>query len=202
MSRTFQGQWLTDISESVPSFAFLALLRSNVDLQTAGWIGLALAGAILLIFPLCKVRFNPILLGINVHLLLVTPVIVAVFHLGASEFGAMLTHHSYHGVLLTIFVVGLGLTLFSREGFIGQGGLSHSTNRKYSAILLIASLFAIAWSFLYSHGPLLGVALPTIALFALRRLLIARSIDSAKITGITAESGGAVITYDSEFDPY
>ncbi|WP_428698294.1 hypothetical protein [Stappia sp.] len=199
MSGSLQRQWLTDILESVPSFAFLALLRSNVDLETAGWIGATLAAAVLIVFRACKVRFNPILLGINIHLLLVTPIIVTVFRLGASETGETLTRYSYQGVLITIFLVGLMLTFVSREGFVGHERLSKSSVRKYSVLLLLATLAAIAWSFIYSNGALLGVALPIIALFALRRLLIARSFDSNN-SGVVAVSGGAMLTYGPEND--
>jgi hypothetical protein len=175
-------------------------LRSNVDLETAGWIGAALAAAVLIVFRACNVRFNPILLGINIHLLLVTPIIVTVFQLGASDVGETLTRYSYKGVLVTIFVVGLALTFLSRDGFIGHERPSDSTALRYSAVLLLASLAAIAWSFIYGDGAVLGVALPIIALFALRRLLIARLLDSYKIGGIAAVGGDAMFTHGSEYD--
>lgn len=200
MSASLQRQWLIDVIEGAPSLAFLALLRTNVDLEMSGCIGAALAAAVLIGFRACKVRFNPILLGINIHLLLVTPIIVTVFQLGASDTGQMLTRYSFQGVLVTIFVVGLALTILSREGFIGHEQLSKSSTFTYSGVLLFAALAAIAWSFLYSDGALVGVALPIIALFALRRLLIARSLDRNKINGVVAAGGGAMFTHGSEID--
>ena len=196
MLGSLQRQWLTDILESVPSLVFVALLRSNFNLEAAGWVGAGLSFFIIVIFIWHKVDFNPIFLGINIHLLLVTPIIVSTFQLGASEVGEVLTLYSYKGVLITIFVVGFALTCLSRKGFIDHEGLSKSTTRKYSVILLFASAAGIAWAFLYSDSALFGVGMPIIALFALRRLLIARSFDSNHTIGIAAVGTGTVSSYD------
>src|SRR5690242_470490 len=115
---TTYGEWFADVSENIPSVVFLTLLRLGVELEAAGWIGAALAAIILVGLPALGSRYNPILLGINVHLLAVTPLIVAVFWWGEPNFGEMLTHYSYQAVLVTIFIVGLVLTLSSKRGFI------------------------------------------------------------------------------------
>lgn len=200
MSGSFQRQWLTDILESTPSIVFFALLRSGIDLETAGWTAAALAAAVLLTFRAGRLRFNPILLGINTHLLLVTPVIVALHAFGAAEFGRELERMSFVGVLVTIFVVGLMLSLISRDGFVGQQGLSVSMVRRNSAVLLAGCLAAIAWSFLQGDNTLLGVALPVVLLFALRRLLIARSLDKHRIGSVGPAVGGAVLAGGVDFD--
>ena len=62
--------------------AFLALWQGQVGLQAAGWTGAVLAAAVLIGFRRYRVPYNPILLGINIHLLLATPVIVALFRMG------------------------------------------------------------------------------------------------------------------------
>jgi hypothetical protein len=201
VSRSLQREWLTDILESMPSLAFLALWRSSIDLEAAGWIGAALAASVLIGFRACKVRFNPILLGINIHLLVATPLIVAVFHLGAPALGKTLVAYSHKGVLVTIFVIGRALTLLSREGFMGFGGLSRSSVTTYSMVLLVASLAAIAWAFSYSGGAIVGIALPVMILFGLRRLLIARWRDgNSKMNELATAVGGAALAFDSGID--
>lgn len=200
MSRSLQRELLTEILESTPSLAFLALWRSSVDLETAGWVGAALAASVLIGFRALKMRFNPILLGINIHLLIVTPLIVAVFHLGVPGVGEILIDYSHNGVLITIFLTGCALTLLAREGFLGFEGLSRSSVTIYSVILLVASLAAVAWTFSYSGGAIVGIALPIMALFGLRRLLIARWLDgNRKLNGLAA-AGGATLTFDSSSD--
>lgn len=202
MPGSLQREWLTDILESAPSLVFLALLRSGINIEAAGWTGAALAAFVLIGFRLYRVRFNPILLGINIHLLIITPLIVTVFELGAPELGNTLVAYSHKAVLITIFLVGCALALLSREGFAGFEGLSPLTVRTYSAILLAASLAAIAWSFTFAEGAIVGIAVPIIALFGLRRLLIARWLDSNKqINGlIAAGGGGAMFTHESTID--
>jgi hypothetical protein len=121
-----------------------------------------------------RVWYNPILFGINVHLLVITPLIVTTFHFGAYELGRMLVASAHRGVLVTVFLVGCALTVFSRRGFIGIEGLPASRRWTYSFILLAASIAAIAWSFAFSGTAFVAIAIPMIALFGLRRLLIAR----------------------------
>lgn len=175
---------------------FLALWRSNVDMELAGWVGAALAAMVLVGFRVFRLRYNPILLGINVDLLVTTPLIVAVFHLGAHELGQTLVAYAHRGVFVAIFLVGCFLTIFSRHGFVGVEGLPASSRWIYSSILLAASVAAIAWSFNYSGGALLGIAVPIMALFGLRRLLIARWFDNNQMGGIAAAAGGAALATD------
>lgn len=160
--------------EMAPSFGFLAILRVGNDAQTAGWVGTALAAAVLMTFGLRNKRFNPILLGINIHLLVITPLIVMVFYAGALEAGRTLVAYAHQAVLVTIFATGLVLTLGFRDGFLAHEGLSRRSAMVASTILLAASLGAIVWTFASAQGVVIGIALPIMALFALRRLLLAR----------------------------
>lgn len=169
-----QQHWLADIVESAPSIIFLALWRSDMDMETAGWIGVALAAAVLIGFRVLRLRYNPILLGINIHLVVITPLIVTVYALGASEFGSTLIASSERAVLVTVLIVGLVLTAFSRRGFIGVDDLSVASRWNHSSILLAALAAATVWSFSSAGGTLLTVALPMIGLFGLRHFLITR----------------------------
>jgi len=76
-------------------------------------------------------NFNPIMLGINVHLVIITPLIMAAFYAGAREISDTLVAHSYRGVLVTVFVVGCALTVFSQRGFIGTDGLPKGSRWMY-----------------------------------------------------------------------
>lgn len=201
MRASRQREWLTDALEGTPSLAFFALLRSGMDMETAGWIGAALSALVLAGFGLSRVRFNPLLLGINIHLLLTMPLIVAVFELGPPALGDVLVAHSYKAVLITIFLVGCALALLSRDGFVGVEGLPASTVRAYSAILLAATLAAIVWSFGFADGPTMGTAVPVIGVFGLRRLLIARSVDdSNRVGALVAVGGGSMLAQASSGD--
>lgn len=194
MQSSEQREWLTGALESAPSVAFVALWQSQVGLEAAGWSGAALAAVVLVGFRLYRVPYSPILLGINTHLLLATPAIVALFRLGAPDLGRILAGHAYRGVLVTVFAVGLALTLLSERGFLGVSGLPVAKRRVYSAILLAASAATIVWSFgLASRGStLVTIAVPLMALFGLRRFLIARWRDrSQDAAGLMAGAGPA-----------
>ena len=184
-------EWLTDILESAPSIIFLALWRSDVDMELAGWIGVALAAATLIGLRLFRIPYNPILLGINVHLVVITPLIVTAYGLGSAEFARALVAGSERSVLVTVFVVGCALTAFSRRGFVGQDNLPATSRWIYSSILLAALAAAIVWSFTYAGGTLLAVGLPMMGLFALRRLIVARWLGRAHPAGSGSKATAA-----------
>jgi hypothetical protein len=191
-----QKEWLTGALESVPSVAFLAMWQNQAGLDAAGWTGAGLAAAVLIGFRLFRVSYNPILLGINIHLLLATPVIVGLFRLGAPDLGRTLAGYSHRGVLVTVFLVGCGLALLSERGFLGLSGLPAPKRRANSAILLTASAATIVWSFVFAarSGALLAIAVPFMALFGLRRFLIARWNDrSHEADGLVAGAGPALV---------
>ena len=194
MRSSQQKEWLKGALESAPSVAFLALWQGQAGLEAAGWTGAALAAAVLVGFRHYRVAYNPILLGINIHLLLATPVIVALFRLGLPDLGRTLVGHAHRGVLVTVFLVGCTLTLLSERGFIGLSGLPVAKREAYSAVLLAASAATIVWSFVFASrsGTLVAIAVPFMALFGLRRFLIARWHDrSHEANGFAAGAGPA-----------
>ncbi|WP_426236610.1 hypothetical protein [Pararhizobium sp. DWP1-1-3] len=190
MKKSLQRTWITDILEAVPSVVFLALWRSGFDMETSGWTGALLAAAQLLGFYRFGVFSNPIMLGINLHLLIITPLIMVSFAIGAREFSDALVVHSYRGVLVTVFVVGCVLTLMSRRGFVGIDDVPKRSFWKTSGVLLAASALAIVWAFAYTGAVVLSVAVPMIGLFALRRFLIANILDNENRIGGIALAGG------------
>lgn len=199
MQTSLQRQWLTDILEAVPSIAFLALWRNDFGMELAGWVGAALAGTLLSAFHLFKLRSNPIMLGINVHLVVITPLIVGLSRLGAPELGRLLATGSYEGVFVTVFCVGCVLTLFGKEGFIGVTGLAATDRRKLSLLLLASAAAAATWAFWFDGGALLKVAAPMLALFAIRRFIVARTIDrSSHAAGLLVGTAPLAAGFDPD----
>lgn len=199
MRTSLQRQWLTDILEAVPSIAFLALWRNGLGMEAAGWVGAALAASLLGGFQLLKVRSNPIMLGINVHLVVITPLIVGISRLGAPELAGVLAASSYEGVFVTVFCVGCALTLLGKDGFIGVAGLAAKDRRKLSLLLLAGSAAATAWAFWFDGSALLKVAAPMLAIFAIRRFLVARTIDRSNRSAGLLVVGTAPLA--AGFDP-
>ncbi len=177
MAASRQREWMIGALEGVPSIVFLALWRSGVDLQITGWTGSILAAALLIGFRRYRQPNDSIVLGINLHLLIATPLIEAVYRLGGADLAPTLIAAAQSGLLVSIFAVGAAQTVLSPRGYIGDAALAPRRRRLYSLALLTATAAAAAWS-LANHGnALLAFALPLMALFALRRFLIARAQD-------------------------
>lgn len=174
MTQSRQKEWLTDILEGVPSIAFIALWRGGFGMKTAGWVGSGLAAAVLTYLWISRTRSHPVLFGINIHILFATPLIIALFRFGAGDLGALLADHGQRGVLVTVFVVGVGLTFFSSGGFIGSRDLPQPQKRNYSLLLLAVSLGGILWAFGIENNGFVAVFVPLTILFGLRRYLRAR----------------------------
>lgn len=201
MKRWLQRGWVIDIVEGAPSIVFLALWRSDVDMQFAGWIGVALAAIQLCGFRYFGLRNNPLMLGINVHLLLITPLIMTAFHVGARDLSDTLVAYSYRGVLVTVFLVGCALTLFSPRGFVGVDNLRRIDRLKHSTILLAASALAILWGFTFNGSTAIAVAAPLIGLFSLRRFLVSRELDrDIRLGALIGATAGAQLSGRSNAD--
>lgn len=89
-------------------------------MQLSGWIGAALAATLLIACRYFRIQFNPIMLGINVHLAIITPLIMAAFHAGAREISDAFVAHSYRGGLVTVFLVECARTVFSTWFYLGN----------------------------------------------------------------------------------
>lgn len=180
MAGSQQREWVTGALESLPSLVFLGLWRGEVvGLEAAGWTGSGLAAAVLVALRLQRVPHDPILLGINLHLLVITPLIVGLFRLGQVDLAHILVATAQNGVLVAVLVVGGTLTVFARRGFIGVEGLPSTVRRTYSLLLLAVAAAGVIWSFVHAGSTLMSVGLPLMALFGLRRYLAARWRDKA-----------------------
>lgn len=158
---------LADFLEAMPSLVFILLWRMTGDLETAGWVGCALALAVLFGFRVFGVPFDTILLGINIHIVVMTPLIVGFYARGMSGVAEIIEEYSYPAVLITIFLTGAVLNLCSASGFVGVRGLPG----RRSWLLLGASAMAAIWGMLMKGGGIVTVGLPVLGLLALRRVL-------------------------------
>lgn len=180
MTGSQQREWVTGILESLPSVTFLALWRGDlVGLEAAGWTGCGLAAAVLLALRLRRTPFDPILLGINLHMLVITPLVVGLFHAGQPALAGTLVDTAQTGVLVAILAVGAALTLFAPRGFVGIAGLPTGARRGYSLLLLAVAGAAVPWSLAHAGSALMSIGVPLMALFGLRRYLVARWQDKA-----------------------
>ncbi len=177
MDQSRQRALFYEIVESVPGIAFVALWRSDVPIEISGTVGTLLAAAALIFLKARGQRFSPIVLGINLHLLLLAPGYVLAVYGGFPFLGDMLASAEEAGVLVAIFLVGRGYTAFSKGGFIGAEWLELQDRRMYSAGLLVLAGAAIPWSFAYLGNALVSIALPLMVLFGVRRFLLARAAD-------------------------
>ncbi|WP_422037445.1 hypothetical protein [Roseibium sp.] len=184
--KSHQQQWLQDIFEGLPSVAFLLVWRQSGDLEFAGWCGALLALVSFVLFFVVKSKMNPVLLGVNLHLLLVTPLIVGTFRLGFTDLGAFLADHAHSAVLLSVFVAGLCLTVFTQRGFIGSAGLPSKQRRRYSLMMLAASASGMIWALSRPESSLVPVIVTLTFLIGGRRFLLARQADHSGPSAVAA----------------
>lgn len=195
-----QRLWLTDLLEGLPSVAFILLWRQSGELELAGWVGSGLALVAFAVFFAMRARMNPVLFGVNLHILVATPIIVGVFYLGFEQFGRLLASHAHSAVLLTVFLTGLLLTLFSKRGFV-SAELPQKQVGFYSVLMTAASAFGVSWAFLIPSQAFL-VVIATLALLIVgRRFLLAQWADRgsksdtfAVATISNPEPGGAEVS--------
>jgi hypothetical protein len=73
--------------------------------------------------------------------------------------------------MLAVLLVGIYSTFFTRHGFVGCTG-DQTKIRYASLLLLVATLFALAWAFIFnSHGLLISAIAPFIILRILSEYL-------------------------------
>jgi len=178
MVKSRQTQLVLDLLEGLPSVGFILLWRQTGDLEFAGWIGSGLALAVFALFRLLKGRMHPVLLGVNCHILLVTPLIVGLIRLGGGAVAEAIVPYSYGGVLLTVTLVGVALSLFPRSGFAGVSDLDGRLGSRLSLLMLAVSAAGTAWALAVPDKALLPVVVTLTLLIVGRRFLLARWSDS------------------------
>ena len=168
-----QKKLVLALIENVPTIVFLSLLQATDELRLAGWAAATAAAVLFAGFAHQRTTHHPILFGINLYILAVTPLIEAVLLLGFKSEAQLLIAHTQVGVLLAVFVVGCYLTAFASDGFIGVNCDSPSLTRRLSIYLLLVSAAAVAWSLAFEGNRFMAIAVPLVTLFGLRQFLVA-----------------------------
>lgn len=191
MEQSRQKQLVFDLLEGLPSIGFILLWRQTGDLELAGWVGCGLAASVFAVFALLKGRMHPVLLGVNCHILLVTPLIVGLFRFGGREIAEILVPYSYGAVLLTVTLVGVLLTVFSRSGFVGVSDLTARLGLRLSVVMIAVSATGTVWALSAPDKALLPVVATLTLLIVGRRFAAARRADSS--AGAAILTGSALV---------
>ncbi|WP_152563290.1 hypothetical protein [Ruegeria halocynthiae] len=172
-----QKQFLTGFFENLPGLSYLVLYRVSHDLRLAGWIGTALAAMVCIAYVKRLLRPHPVLLGINVFMVAITP-LIELLHLSGNASVAKLMLGNLDTLILgSVFATGLILTVFTSEGFLAHRAESLKKMRIQSGYLLSACAAGITWSLAVGDNHLVSLALPLSLIFGLRQFLIAGATD-------------------------
>ncbi|MEX0316870.1 MAG: hypothetical protein AB3N21_02900 [Ruegeria sp.] len=197
MPGTQQKRLLLGIFENLPGLSFLILSQASGDLRLAGWIGAVLAGFVCATYIKHILDPHPILLGINVFTVGITPLIEGLFLLDMPHQAQWLVQNVDTAVLSSVFLIGLALTLFAPNGFLACRTETRRQTLIYSAVLLAASGTGIIWSAFVDASPLLSLAMPLSLLFGLRQYLCAGLSDRQSLnSGLTALPGATAPSAD------
>lgn len=194
MAGTNQKAWLIATIELAPTLIFLSLWKSGIPLETAGWSGTVAAATALMALAIMRADFSPVMLGINIHLLLITPVIVSLYKLGLESVAIRVQEQAQTLIFVVVAVVGAILTRMTHRGFIGCNAGNRALRQRYSLYLLIPVLAAIPWAYLHAGSTLTSIGLPLALLFAFRGYLAARldDKDSKSEAGTSIAAAGTL----------
>ncbi len=184
-----QKKLLIGVIENAPTIAFLSVLQTTGNLRIAGWTGAFAALIMFLGFARNKISHHPILLGINLYILAVTPFIECVIRLGYPTEAEFLVAHTQVGVLLSVLLVGCCQQLLSKSGFIGVTSEPPTLARRLSWVLLAAAAIAVGWSAAFEGNRLLAIAVPLACLFGFRQFLVA----GLKDKGVETDASGMLV---------
>ncbi|WP_170409422.1 hypothetical protein [Ruegeria atlantica] len=179
-----QKRLLLEMFENLPGVAFMLLFRATDDLRLAGWVGTVLATLVCVTYVRKKLRPQPILLGINVFMVTITPLIECLILLGYRDTATVLTGNIATLVLMSVFVTGVILTVFRPNGFLNYQ--TSGTKQKYahSAVLLLVCALGIVWSRLAGDNYLVSLGVPLMVLFGMHQLLRAGTTDQQARSGV------------------
>ncbi|QDG76531.1 hypothetical protein [Labrenzia sp. PHM005] len=194
MTHSKQKRWLTDLLEGLPSIVFILLWRQSGDIETAGWLGSGVALGVLAVLVYLKAKMHPVFIGINLHILLATPIIVGLFRTGQTEIAEVLSANTHSGVLVTVLIVGIGQTLFSARRFSALEDVSDTVQLRYSLVFLGACALGAGWALTTTGSSFVPVVATLTVLFVGRNFLQARLSDkngsgAAAVTGSAVGSG-------------
>ena len=191
-------RFLTGMFENLPGLSFLILSRASDDLRLVGWIGTILAATVCVAYMRQVVKPHPVLLGINIFMVVITP-LIELLHIGNNAAAAQLLLENIDSLVLgSILVTGLALTLFTRRGFLTYRSESTAKMRAHSASLLAVCAMGMVWSLYAGDNHLLSLVLPLSLLFGLQQYLSAGAADKQMRHDVfIASAGSAPTTADS-----
>lgn len=166
---TEQRSILWGLTQNAPVLGFLMALQITDSFRLAGWVGAGLALGVLIAAVLRRAKVDPIVAGINVYFVLLTPMIELTYAIQADTAGAFLAANAPRGVMLSVFLVGLAMTL--AKGAVFADGATPDVRRRRSLTLLGVAGLGALWSCVASGGSFAVVGIPMIVLFSTRRFL-------------------------------
>ncbi|MTI45582.1 hypothetical protein JM93_01017 [Roseibium hamelinense] len=193
-----QRALITDVLEGAPSLAFVIALRVFGEAEPAGWIGCVTALCVFAVFKYLDVRMNPVMLGVNVYMLLITPLLRGLFEYGGTfgdELAAALLPYTRESLLVSVFLTGLVLTLCRRSGFAGLPDTPQKGTLAVSLGMLCVSAFGILWAFSGSDNGIVAVIATISALIFIRRWAQARGRHHLKSSVVATAGAGALAAH-------
>ncbi|WP_170769192.1 hypothetical protein [Ruegeria lacuscaerulensis] len=172
-----QKRLLLEIFENLPGISFLILARALEDQRLAGWVGAILAVCVCGLYARKILRPQPILLGINLFMVVITPLIELLALSGYRGAANVLIGNIDTLVLTSIFLIGVFLTCFSTKGFLTYETQCRKKTHLHSGLLLALCAVGIVWSLIVGQNDLISLVLPLMLLFEAQRFLRAAASD-------------------------
>lgn len=190
--RAQQKRLFTDLLEGVPSVLFILIWRQTGDIQTAGWLSAAAALGMFAVLLFARVRMHPVLLGVNLHILLITPLIEGLYRAGADPLAQALAANAYPGVLASVFLAGVGQFLFMKDRFSALASVSRAQQTRYSLTMLVVCAAGAVWALFAASDPLVPVVVTLTVLILGRNFVAARHADASGTAALAIGSAGQV----------
>ena len=196
-----QKRFLTGVLENLPGLSFLILSRAGDDLRLAGWAGTVLAATVCFAYVRRILHPHPVLLGINVFMVAITP-LIELLHLWNNAPVAMLLLGNLDTLVLgSVFLTGLMLTAFTRNGFLAHPAETKKKTRIHSAFMLTVCAAGVAWSLAAGDNHLLSLVLPLSLLFGMQQFLTAGASDrQSRHDAVLAATAAPVPTEPSDLN--
>lgn len=158
----------------IPIFVFLIYARikellgsCNVGWQEPFYIGALLAIVLTTLQYYTGLILDRLMMGAN--LFLIASAFFFLFQINPCL--SFLGAYKGPSFIVAVLLVGIYTTFFTRYGFVGCTG-DHHKIRHASLLLIIATLAALAWAFIFNpHGLLISAVIPFIALRMLNEYL-------------------------------
>lgn len=164
----------TNLLENSPTIVFFSLLRFSNDLRLAGWVSAMVAVGVCAAYLFRVLKPHPILLGINLCMLLITPCTEVLLWIGRAELANMLIENAQSAVLTIVFLTILTRAIAKQKARLCSQPKGDRSVPKPSIFLVLLSFSTVIWSLAINASQLLEVGFPLLVLFITYRVLSAR----------------------------